>query len=77
MTAPVFGQRINCVHASDDNPNKFGYFVRAFRRVGKMNPGLYWQCTDGKGYLWEIESKYAAIAGEPPVLENLRNRGKK
>ena len=51
---PKFGDVLTNPHASDRNPRKQGIFVREFRRTGRMNPGITWEFTDGKGDFWEI-----------------------
>lgn len=54
MTAqPKFGDTIVNDVASDENPHKTGIFVRAIRRTGRLNPGVWWQITDGRGSFWE------------------------
>lgn len=51
---PKFGDLIENGYASEDNPTRRGYFVRAFRRTGKLNAGLTWEVTDRKGKFWTL-----------------------
>ena len=41
---PKFGDPVINTNASDDNPTRHGFFVRALRRTGRMNPGVWWEC---------------------------------
>lgn len=50
-----FGDLVENGWASADNPTRVGYFVREFRRTGRLNPGLTWELTDGKGAFWEVK----------------------
>lgn len=54
LKTPAFGDIVENGWASEDNPTRRGYFVRAFRRTGRMNAGLKWEITDGKGKFWEL-----------------------
>ena len=69
-----FGDIIENGWASDDNPTRTGFFVREGRRTGKMNPGHYFEVTDGAGKFWELpvdkDHKITVYAG--PVREHLR-----
>ena len=56
MTHPKFGQRIRGVWASVDNPIRDGYFVEVVRRTGRLNPGVFYRITDGKGRFWEYNA---------------------
>jgi len=59
--SPSFGDVVENGYASEDNPTRRGFFVRAFKRTGRMNPGLTWEITDKLGKFWEIQP---AIIGE-------------
>ena len=48
-----FGDIVESIHASDDNPRKRGIVVRTDHRKGKLNPGRYVVLTDGNGEFWE------------------------
>ncbi|MGB1215056.1 MAG: hypothetical protein ACPG4X_16940 [Pikeienuella sp.] len=49
---PQFGDIVTNGWASADNPNRTGFFVRTVKRTGRVNPGKFWEITDGKGKLW-------------------------
>lgn len=52
---PKFGEVVVNPVASKDNPRRRGLFVRAGRRTGRvMNPGPWWELTDGEGDFWQI-----------------------
>ncbi len=58
-----FGDHVECLGASPDNPRKFGYFVRAWNRDGGINPGMTVEVTDGNGEFWSgPHSNYRAPA---------------
>lgn len=50
---PIFGEWFTGVYASDDNPQKHGRYVRTIRRRGRMNPGAFYELTDGHGVFWQ------------------------
>lgn len=54
---PEFGDIVENGWASEENPTRKGYFVRAFKRVGRMNPGLTWEVTDRAGRFWEVQPR--------------------
>lgn len=47
-----FGDPVTNTVAGDKNPTKHGTFVRYVRKTGKLNPGTWAECTDGKGDFW-------------------------
>jgi hypothetical protein len=49
-----FGDKWVNPAASDDNPNKVGYFVRTGNRYGKINPGKFYEFTDKHGGFWQV-----------------------
>ena len=50
---PQFGDVVENLMASERNPLRVGRFVRVVdRRRRRMNPGLFWEVTDGKGEFW-------------------------
>lgn len=54
MGEPNFGKWMRGIHASPDNPHRDGMFVETIRRrSGRMNSGVYYRLTDGKGRFWE------------------------
>jgi hypothetical protein len=57
MTHPKFGDNVTNTAAGDSNPRKHGLFVRVVRSTGKVNPGIWYECTDGKGDFWQTDSR--------------------
>lgn len=49
---PKFGERVENPVAGPANPRRIGMFVRTVRRSGRLNPGTWWQLTDGQGDFW-------------------------
>lgn len=54
---PSFGDVVENGWASEENPTRKGYFVRSFKRIGRINPGLTWLITDRAGYFWELQPR--------------------
>ena len=55
--SPSFGDVVENGWASEDNPTRRGFFVRAFKVAGRMDPGLTWEITDGKGKFWTFKPR--------------------
>lgn len=53
---PKFGERMRGVWASERNPKRDGIYVRTVIRRGKLNPGTWYELTDGKGKFWQYEA---------------------
>lgn len=51
-TEPQFGQLMRGVHASPDNPQRDGFYVRTVVRSGRLNPGRFYELTDKRGNFW-------------------------
>lgn len=51
---PKFGDWIRGIYASERNPNRDGMYVRTIRRTGRLNPGVYYELTDGNGRFWQF-----------------------
>lgn len=64
---PKFGDLVENGWASEGNPTRRGFFVREFRRTGRLNPGLTWEITDGKGKFWEFKPSVIAEGGRLTV----------
>jgi len=64
---PSFGDVIENGWASDANPTRIGFFVREFTRTGRLNPGVTWEITDGKGKFWEFKPKDISEGGRLKV----------
>jgi hypothetical protein len=41
---PKFGDPVINLDASEENPTRYGFFVRVVRRTGRLNPGTWWEC---------------------------------
>ncbi len=54
IPTPKFGATVTNHFASEDNPTRVGIFVRSGRRNGRMNPGVWWELTDGRGKFWQV-----------------------
>jgi hypothetical protein len=70
MSGPRFGDLIENGWASTENPHRFGTFVRAGRRTGRLNPGPYWELTDRNGTFWETscaEGSKLTNHGQVPI----------
>lgn len=66
MMKPIFGKTIiRGIYASKDNPQRDGVYVRTLRRHGKLNPGIYYEVTDGKGNFWEYPADSCLL--NPPT----------
>ena len=51
-----FGDPVTNTLAGDGNPTKHGFFVREYRRTGRLNPGSFIEVTDGKGKFWDVNA---------------------
>lgn len=49
---PCFGEWLRGIYASADNPTRDGMYVRTIRLRGKVNKGIFFELTDGKGRFW-------------------------
>lgn len=55
---PQFGDLMRNPWASEDNPTRDGYFVRARVVRGRFNPGTWYEMTDRNGKFWEVSAEY-------------------
>ena len=62
---PIFGMSVVNTAASDGNPTKYGCFVREIRRTGRLNPGLFYEITNGSNRFWQTKAEFVEI-WEPP-----------
>jgi len=53
MSKVKFGDIIKGIHASDSNPQRYGYYVETISRNGRVNSGKFYRCTNGNGNFWE------------------------
>ena len=49
---PKFGEWLRGIYASESNPRRDGMYVRTIHRKGRMNPGKFYEVTDGNGAFW-------------------------
>lgn len=51
--SPRFGEPVENLMASTQNPLRIGLFVEVIKRPrGGANPGRWWRLTDGHGEFW-------------------------
>ena len=67
---PCFGDRVINTFAGAANPHREGVFVRSIHRLGKLNPGEWYQCTNGKGDFWEIDLRSLEIVSRASADED-------
>lgn len=67
---PKFGDLMRNPWASENNPQRDGYFVRERRQGGRFNPGHYYEFTDKCGKFWETQAKYAFFIDTQPEASN-------
>jgi len=65
---PKFGEWLRGIWASPRNPHRDGMYVRTVRRTGRLNPGVWYELTDGKGAFWQYEAKGAVFIEAPNDL---------
>jgi len=66
---PCFGDRVINTFAGAANPHREGVFVRSINRLGKLNHGEWYQCTNGKGDFWEIDPRSLEIVSRASADE--------
>ena len=64
MRKPVFGEWMRGIYASERNPHRDGMYVRTIRRTGRMNPGAFYELTDGKGAFWQYPKDSAVFIAD-------------
>lgn len=65
---PKFGDWLRGIHASEDNPQRDGMFVReVVTPRGRMNSGTAWELTDGKGDFWRYPPHSVKPLPTPPA----------
>ena len=62
---PRFAQWVRNAQASADNPQRDGRFVRVVRVRGGINPGVWFEMTDGHGNFWQIRASNALLIKSP------------
>jgi hypothetical protein len=66
---PVFGEQIMGVWAGESNPQRVGKYVETRRRTGRLNPGVWYRLTDGRGSFWEYEASQTLFVPTRPAPE--------
>lgn len=66
---PKFGEWLRGIWASERNPIRDGMYVKTTRRTGRLNPGTWYQLTNGKGKFWDFEANQTVFI-EPPKEES-------
>lgn len=65
---PKFGDLLRNTAASERNPHRDAIFIRKVRTTGRMNRGLWYEMTDGKGKVWNMDPHYLVyITPTPPT----------
>ena len=54
---PKFGEPMRGIWAGDDNPLRDGLYVETRTRKGRVNAGVFYRLTDGRGRFWEYWAK--------------------
>lgn len=54
---PRFCEWIRGIWASETNPCRDGMYVETIKQTGRLNPGIWYRLTDGKGKFWQYEAK--------------------
>jgi hypothetical protein len=71
--SPVFGAWYRNSYASDTNPHRDGRYVRTITRKGRLNPGVYYELTDGHGAFWESPKPALVAVQTIPSAEQSRD----
>lgn len=80
---PKFGEWLRGIYASESNPRRDGMYVRTIIRRGRMNPGKFYEVTDGNGNFWvypaqSVERIAAALrSAQVPEVNPLREHAKR
>jgi hypothetical protein len=54
---PKVGDTIRGIWAGEKNPQRDGFYVRTVRRErARVNPGVWYELTDGKGNNWQYRA---------------------
>lgn len=64
MKHPKFGAAVLNVYAGDSNPTRLSTFVRIVRITGRVNRGLWYECTDKNGGFWLTAPDSIRVVGE-------------
>lgn len=64
---PKFGEWMRGIWASEKNPIRDGQYVRTVKRTGRLNPGTFYELTDGKGKFWNFPANATVFIDTPNV----------
>ena len=64
---PKFGDRIRGIYASEQNPERDGFYVETIRCTGRLNNGTHYRCTDGHGHFWEYPVDSTELLAPEPA----------
>lgn len=65
---PKFAEWMRGIWAAKSNPIRDGMYVRTVRRTGRMNPGTFYELTDGKGEFWQYPAGSTVFIEAPNVI---------
>jgi hypothetical protein len=66
---PIFGEQIMGIWASETNPQRVGRYVETIRQTGRLNPGVWYRLTDGRGRFWKYEASQTLFVPAQPTQE--------
>lgn len=69
--SPIFGEQIMGIWAGESNPQRVGRYVETRRRTGRLNPGVWYRLTDGRGSFWEYEASQTLFVPVQSTQETL------
>lgn len=69
LRVPIFGEQIMGIWASETNPQRVGRYVETIRRTGRLNPGVWYRLTDGRGRFWMYEASQTLFVPTQPAQE--------
>lgn len=49
---PKFGDRLRNTAAGEGNPHRDAFYIRTVVKAGRLNPGTFYEMTDGEGEVW-------------------------
>ena len=70
MTCPKFGDIVRGIYASESNPLRDGIFVETITRTGKLNRGVHYRMTDGKGEFWTTPRESTVVVSRASLQPN-------
>ena len=71
---PKFGDWMRGIWASVSNPQRDGMYVRTVLRTGRMNPGTFYELTNGNGEFWQYPAGSTVFIEAPNQGVSFRGR---